>query len=87
MSEQENYITLETIRRRDFEQRLEAWRHCGTPLYELAAKEIDDLRSLVDEQLLAMDNTPAADMNYAGTNWRDRAKAIRKQSIDLLEQQ
>lgn len=77
MSNGEGYITMDMIRREDFEQRLEAWRRCGTPLYELAAQEIDALRSLVDEQLRAMDNTPAADLNYAGTNWRDRAKTIR----------
>lgn len=71
-------ITLEDIRRNDFEERLAAWRTCGTPVYEMAAREIDTLRALVDEQLQAMNNTPAGDMNHAGRRWYERATKVRQ---------
>lgn len=65
-------------RREQFEEYLNQWRESGTPRFEMAAKEIDTLRSLIDEQLRAMKNTPASDMNYAGLQWRERAEAVRE---------
>lgn len=58
---------------------LEAWRMPDTSKqYRDAAKEIDTLRSLIDEQLMAMTNTPMSDMNYAGIAWAKKARRARQ---------
>lgn len=64
--------------RKQFEEVLSLWRQSGTPRFEMAAREIDALRSLVDDQLAAMKNMPASDMNHAGRDWQRRATAIRE---------
>lgn len=57
---------------------LEGWRMPdSSKQYREAAREIDTLRELVDEQLAAINNTPFSDMNYAGAEWARKARAAR----------
>jgi hypothetical protein len=57
---------------------LECWRDPDSSRrFREAAEEIDTLRALIDDQLAAMQNTPADDMNYAGFDWKRRAKLAR----------